>query len=74
MVFLEVLLSHLPLDNHQTGVDERLFKQLTLKHAHQVFNSDIFTRRPFDDSSVLKNLLLGSESKLRVCLTLLLKS
>ena len=34
MVLLEVLLGHLPLDNHKTCVYERLFEELRLEHAN----------------------------------------
>lgn len=41
LVFLEVLLGHLPLDDHETGVDEGLLEELTLEHADEVFDPDV---------------------------------
>jgi len=33
VVLLEVLLSHFPLNDHQTRVDERLLEELALEHS-----------------------------------------
>lgn len=74
VVFLEVLLRHLPLDYHKAGVDERLLKKLALKHPHQIFDSDVFSRGTFYDSAISLYLLLYHQSLLRVLLSLLLQS
>lgn len=73
VVLLEVLLRHLALDDHQTGVDERLLEKLALEHSHEVLDSDVLSRRSLDDSTIGLDLLLLSEGLLRVCLALLLE-
>jgi hypothetical protein len=73
VVLLEVLLRHLALDDHQTGVDERLLEKLALEHSHEVLDSNVLSRRSLDDSTIGLDLLLLSEGLLRVCLALLLE-
>jgi len=58
MILLEILFSHFPLNDHQTGVDEGLLEKLTLEHSNQVFDANIFSRWPFDNSAVSLDLLL----------------
>ena len=71
LILLEVLLGHLALDNHETCIDERLLEQLRLEHTDQVFDSDVFSRWSFNDSSILLDLLLLEQSLLRIGLCLL---
>jgi hypothetical protein len=71
MVLLKVFFSHLSLNDHQTCVYEGLLKQLALKHADKVFNSDVFTRWAFYDPSVCLNLLLSRQRLLWISLALL---
>ena len=42
MIFLEVLLGHLPLNYHKTRVDEGFFEKLTLEHSYKIFNANVF--------------------------------
>jgi len=58
MILLEILFCHFPLNDHQTGVDEGLLEKLTLEHSNQVFDANIFSRWPFDNSTVSLDLLL----------------
>lgn len=71
VILLEILLRHLSLYDHERGVDERLLEQLTLEHAHQVLDADVFARRSFDDSTVCLDLLLSYQRLLWVRLALL---
>lgn len=73
VILLEVLFGHFSLYDHETCIDEWLFEQLTLEHAHQVLNTYVLTRWSLDDASVLLYLLLLSECLLRIGLALLLK-
>ena len=73
LILLEVLLRHLPLDDHEARVDEGLLEQLALEHPHKIFNPDVLTGRPFDDSAVGLNLLLLCQCLLRIGLSLLLQ-
>jgi len=73
VILLEVLFSHFSLYDHETCIDEWLFEQLTLEHAHQVLNTYVFTRWSLNDATVLLYLLLLSECLLRISLALLLK-
>jgi hypothetical protein len=71
LVFLEVLLSHLPLDDHETGVDEGLLEELALEHADEVFDPDVLSGGSLDDAAVCLDLLLLGKSLLWVGLRLL---
>ena len=41
MILLEILFSHFPLNDHQTGVDEGLLEELALEHSNEVFDPDV---------------------------------
>ena len=73
MILLEVLLCHLPLYDHQAGVDKRLLEQLALKHSNQIFDANVLARRSLYDSTVRLDLLLLGQSLLRIGLALLLE-
>ena len=74
MVLLEIFFRHLSLDDHEAGIDEGLFEELALEHPHEVFDSYIFSRRPFYYSSVCLYLLLLRKSLLWVGLALFSES
>lgn len=74
MVFLEILFSHFPLNDHQTGIDKGLLEKLTLEHPNQVFDADVLARRSFDNAAIGLYLLLLRQRLLRIGLTLLSKS
>jgi hypothetical protein len=74
MILLEILFCHFPLNDHQTGVDEGLLEKLTLEHSNQVFNANIFSRRPFNNTSISLDLLLLSQRLLGIGLALFGKS
>lgn len=74
VVFLEILFSHFPLNDHQTGIDKGLLEKLTLEHPNQVFDADVLARRSFDNAAIGLYLLLLRQRLLRIGLTLLSKS
>lgn len=71
LIFLEVFLRHLPLDDHETSINERLLEELTLEHSYEVLDSDVLARWTLDDATVSLDLLLLGQGLLRVGLCLL---